>query len=241
QKLLHESGTLFVRYFSQRYTRPTEFWYTECNRYENQDLSHKLKNQIRRAYKNCHVHRTDPQWLAANAYDCYRAAFERYQGGNSPQNEKDFQSNLLRDVGGPFDFWAVFVGEELAGYSKCIVMPQHASISVFRLHPAHLQSYPAYALMDTMLTSYVRENGSTMSNGFRSIAHGTQMQSFVLKFGYHNVYCDLKVVYRPALELIVNGLYAANSIVQRTPDIRLLSAIKGLLRQEEIRRSFDFA
>jgi hypothetical protein len=46
-----------------------------------------------------------------------------------------------------------------------------------------------------------------------ALAHGPQMQSFVLKFGYHNVYCDLRVVYTPSLELLVNGLYAAKGIV----------------------------
>src|SRR5438270_13975486 len=35
RKLLHESGMLFVRYFSRTYTSPTDFWYTECNKYDD--------------------------------------------------------------------------------------------------------------------------------------------------------------------------------------------------------------
>jgi hypothetical protein len=237
RKLLKQSGKLFLRHFTRRFSEPTDFWYTACNQYEPQSLSRKVRNQIRRAYKSCVVRRTDPVWLAENAYDCYTAAFARYHN-QIPQPKQAFETNLLRDIGGPFEFWAVFVEERLAGYSKCVVGPDYAVTTVFLLDPSYFNFYPAYALIDTILRTYVAEGGKTLSNGFKSVSHDTNMHGFLLKFGYRNVFCDLRIVYRPALDVCVKCIFPMKAIIDRIPDTHLTFGVKALLKQEEIRRSF---
>jgi hypothetical protein len=235
--LLRKSGTFFLRYFTRTFEEPTDFWYTACNSYEIANLSRHTRYEIRRAHKGCVVRLTDPVWLAANGYECYAAAFARYRNQRA-ESTKHFQENLLGDVGGPFEFWAVFIQEKLAGYAKCVVGNDYAVTVVCKLHPDYLSFYPAYALVDSMLRVYVTDGHKTVSNGFRSIAHDTNMQEFLLKFGFRRVYCDLRVVYRPALGSCVKCLYPLKSVVDRIPDIHLTSRVKALLSQEKIRRSF---
>jgi hypothetical protein len=172
RSVLRKSGAFFLRYFSRTVEEPTGFWYTACDRYDFDDLSHKTRNQIRRAYKGCVVRRTDQDWLATHGYDCYATAFARYRNAR-PDSRETFEKELLDSVGGPFDSWAVFVGSKLAGYSKCAFGEGYATIFVLKLHPDYLSFYPAYSLIDTILKTYVTDERKVVDNGFRSITHDT--------------------------------------------------------------------
>jgi hypothetical protein len=142
-------------------------------------------------------------------------------------------------AGGPVDFWGVFVGDNLAGFSKCVVGEDYAASVVIKMDPRFLPLSPASGLQDAMLTCYVGQQNKIMLNGFRSMVHDTNMHDFLLKFGYRRIYCDLKVVYRPAVRLFVNLLYQFRSIVRRTPESGWTGKIKVLSAQEEIQRSFE--
>lgn len=233
-RLLKESRALFVRYFTRTFDVPTEFWYTLCDGYAFEALSRKARNQIRRAYKNCQVKRLDAAWLAANGYECYSAAFSRYERAR-PQPREGFRENLLGDEGGPFEFWGVFAAEKLIAYAKCTVGDDYVAMVVAKFHPGHLHLYPAYALFDTILKIYAQEQGKAVTNGFRSVAHDTNMQEFLEKFGFHKVYCDLRVVYRPLAGLAVKALYPLQPLVDR---LCSLPALAALLTQERIQRTF---
>ena len=141
----------------------------------------------------------------------------------------------MDSVGGPFDFWAVFCEGKLATYSKCVVGDDYAAASVLKSHPSYLRLYPVYALMDTMLKTYVVDEHKRVTFGFRSIAHDTNIQEFLEKFGFQKVYCDLKVVYRPSARAFVTVLMPFKSVLDRLP---LRQSFKSVLTQEEIRRSF---
>jgi hypothetical protein len=235
--LLRESGTHLLRYFSRTFEEPTQFWYVVCDRYDFEDLPTKLKTKIRRAYKDCVVRALDASWLAANGYECYTAAFSRYKNGVADSREM-FEEKCLSCVDGPFRFWGVFVGNVLASYAKAIVGEDYVTLSVFKIHPGFPSSRPAYALMDAVLREYVIAAKKTVNNGFRSLNHDTNMQDFVLQFGFRKVHCDLQVVYRRPLEILIGLLYPLKPLIDRAPASRVLTSVKALLRQEEIRRSF---
>lgn len=105
-----------------------------------------------------------------------------------------------------------------------------------KFHPGHLHSYPAYALFDTILKLYVQDHAKPVTNGFRSVAHDTNMQEFLEKFGFHKVYCDLRVVYRPIVGLVVKALYSLRPLVGR---VLFVPALGTLLAQERIQRTFS--
>ncbi len=239
RKLLEQSGAPFLRYFSRTVKHPTAFWYTACREYIFNNLPQKVRCHIRRGYKDCRVERVDPVWLADNGYACYKAAFSRYRNGE-PESKEEFEDMSRGAAGGPFEFWGAFVGNHLAGFTKCAVGQDYSACLVMKLDPEYIHLSTASALHDTMLRTYVEEQRKIVYAGFRSVVHETNTHDFLKKFGYSRVYCDLQVVYRPAVEACVNLLYSCRSLLDRVPANSLKTNLQGLLNQEEIRRSTEF-
>src|SRR5205823_793384 len=235
KEVLERSGTLFLRHFTRTFKEPTDFWYVVCDEYKFDKLSSKTRYHVRQGYKSCMVRRVDPAWLAVNGFECYVAALGRYKNAY-PVSQKDFEKSLMDSLGGPFDFWAVFCKGKLATYSKCIVGNDYVASVVLKSHPDYLRFYPVYALMDTMLKTYVVDQHKPVTYGFRSILHDTNIQELLEKFGFHKMYCDLQVVYRPSVRAFVKFLMPFKSVVGRFPNTNLTSRVKSLLSQEEIRR-----
>jgi hypothetical protein len=181
----------------------------------------------------------EPQWLADNGYACYTSAFSRYRNAE-PDSKEEFQRVCRGAIGGPFEFWAVFVGDQLAGYEKFVVGPDYAASLVLKLDPNYIHESIGPALKDTTLSTYVTQQGKTMHNGFRSVIHETNTHDFLLTLGFSRAYCDLKIVYRPAVKACVDLLYGSRPLLNRLPESSLKSKVLGLLSQEEIRRSIEF-
>jgi hypothetical protein len=237
-KLLHDSGAALLRYFSRTFEEPTDFWYTCCESYGFEQLSAKTRNQVRRGRKHCEVRRVEAEWVAVNGYECYSSAFARYKGQERPESREFFERRVRDDTGGPFDYWIVSAEGKLAGFAKCIVSGDHVAISVLKFNPLYMRLYAPRALLDGMLQVYVAEEHKMVTNGFRSIGHDTNVQEFLERFGFRKVYCDLKVTYRTEVEVGVRCLYPLRRLVDRMPDVGPAVAVKGLLKQENIRRSF---
>jgi hypothetical protein len=235
--ILQRSGALFLRYFSSTFEKPTNFWFVRCESYEFDALPGKLKTKIRRAYKDCTVRKVSAAWLATHGHQCYVAAYNRYRHGR-PDALQTFQSECLSCMSGPFEFWAAFVEDRLVAYTKCILEGNHVTMAAFKFDDAYRAARPSYALVDSILREYVSEQHKYVNNGFRSIDHDTQMQEFLLQFGFGRQYCDLKLVYRPAVRLLVNLLYPAKRLIGSAPGDSLIRNVRTLLLQEEIRRSF---
>jgi hypothetical protein len=236
RELLHRSGAPFMRYFTRTVNYPTAFWYTACNKYCLKDLSLNVKANIRRGHRNSRVERVDPAWLADNGYPCYTAAFERYRNAR-PESKDKFDEMCRGAIGGPFEFWAAFVDNELAGFAKCVVGDDYVACLVFKLDPNFMRLNIASALQDAILTTYVSEQGKTIHAGFRSVLHDTNLHEFLVRYGYTHIYCNLKVAYRPAVRTAVNLLYPFRPVVNRIPSSSLKGDLRALLIQEEIRRS----
>ena len=236
RELLHLSGAPFMRYFTRTVNSPTAFWYTACSRYCPKDLDLKVRANIRRGYRNCRVERVDPAWLADNGYPCYTAAFLRYRNAQ-PESKDKFDEMCRGAVGGPFEFWAAFVGDKLAGFAKCVVGHDYAACLVLKLDSNFIRLDIASALKDSILSTYVSEQGKTVHAGFRSVIHDTNTHDFLVRHGYRHVYCDLKVAYRSAVRTAVNLLYPFRPFVDRIPASSWKGNLRALLFQEEIRRS----
>ena len=238
QQLLKQSGALLLRYFTRTVKHPTSFWYSSCSEYDLKNLSQKVRGRIRRGYKSCRVEQVDPVWLANNGYACYTSAFSRYRN-SEPESKSEFEETCKGAVGGPFEFWAVFVGDRLVGYEKFAVGPDYAASLVLKLDPNYMHESIGPALKDTTLRKYVTEEHKTMHNGFRSVIHETNTHDFLLTLGYNRVYCDLKIVYRPTVKACVDLLCNRRPLLNRLPESSIKSKILGLLLQEEIHRSIE--
>jgi hypothetical protein len=236
RELLRESRAYLLRWFTRTSDAPTEFWYVVCDDYNFEKLPGKMRTKIRRAYRDCIVRQIQPGWLAESGYDCYLAAFSRYKAA-TPASKNMFQKECLRCIDGPFEFWGAFIGETLVGFAKCILGRDYVTMVVFKIHPKYMSSRPAYALQDMVLQTYVTRAGKPVNNGFRSLAHDTNMQDFVLQFGFKRIYTDLRILYRPPLQSLIAVLYPFNFVISRFPAFRPIEYLKTLLKQEQIRRS----
>jgi hypothetical protein len=237
-ELLDRSRALFLRYFTRTVKYPTAFWYTTCREYNFKNLPQKVRTHIRRAYKSCRVERVEPAWLADNGYPCYLAAFSRYRNAR-PESRARFDEMCTAAPCGPLEFWGVFVEDRLVGFAKCAVGPDYVATLVLKLDPDFMQLSTGNALQDTILKTYVSEQQKPVYAGFRSVVHNTNTHDYLLKLGYTRVYCDLKVVYRPAVRTCVNLLYRGHMLLDRIPESCMKGYIRGLLTQEEIRRSIE--
>jgi hypothetical protein len=128
----------------------------------------------------------------------------------------------------------------MIGYAQNIIDENIVLYSTVKLHPEYLSLYSSYALFFVMNQYYLNEkNFLYVSDGARSISHETNVQKFLIqKFNFRKAYCRLNIVYREDVNLLIKILFPFRKIFQKYNNFLTKKAIV-LLKQEEIRRSFD--
>jgi hypothetical protein len=235
-RTLRHSGAWLARFTSAPLMKPGPWWYVVCDAYEPERLSANARSQVRRGLRRCEVRRVDADWIAEHGYDCYVAAFARY-GGMQPRERTRFAADIRATIGGPQEYWGVFIGARLAGYCQCIVEHQHACTNVFKYDPALLKDYPSYALVSRLMSHYVVERSLTLNNSTRAVAHETDVQDFLLRLGFRRHYAELGLVYRPWLGAAVHALYPARRLIDKRTAPAPLASLRALLFQESLRRA----
>ena len=236
RQLLAKSGAYFARWSSEPSIQQTSWWWIVCDSYNLAQLSSKMRNQIKRGYKECIVRRVSASWLADFGYECYKSAFHRYNYATYA-SETDFRSRTLSraEYETVFEYWGVFIEDQLVGYAECTVEGEDGvATTVIKYNPDFLRKYTSYAMMDTLLKYYVAERGLPMSNGARSVSHDTNVQDFLLKFAFRRQYCRLNVQYRRSIGLAVSLLYPFRKFL---PGWGGMHNVKALLFQEELKRA----
>ena len=242
QQLLKRSRVPLVRWSDKFTDKKTEWWWvTTSSAVDIMKLNRGTRNEIRRGNKRCVVKQLKAEWLAENGYQCYYSAYRRYRNAK-PANEEVFRKQLKEKIDkNCFEFWGVFADNKLAGYCECVLLGKTVSTSVIKYHPDYLRKYySAYALTFAVLDNYLnRKKFNLVSNGERSIAHDTNIQSFLEQFGFKKQYCQLNVIYSPLFGLLVKIVYPLRrliDIIYKLIPINFLHKIAIILRQEKIRR-----
>jgi len=238
--LLKDSGAWFVRYDSAPCEEPTEWWYIVCDRFNPKELSSNTRSKINRGNRRCSVKRIGIKWLANHGYECYFAAHSRYIY-ETPVSQPEFLNNISEMADGPFENWGVFVEDHLVGYCECIVEGNHVTTNVFKYNPAFLKHYSSYALINAILNYYVVDRTMIINNGTRSIAHDTNMQDFLLKFGFRKQFCRLNIIYQPWLGFVVQSLFPLRKLISLLPKYKCVHNIQSLFFQEELRRKCNIS
>lgn len=233
--LLRQSGAAFIRCTSRPSETPTAWWYIVCDTYDKSQHSANTRYKIRRAHKNFVVKPLDALWLAHHGYPCYIAASGRYSF-HQPVSEEQFHRHISSMQEGPFEPWGVFSQDELAGYGILIREDDDIATAILKFNPLHLKGYCAYAFFDEILSHYVADRGLRVNNGNRAIAHDTNIQDFLLKFGFTRWYGHLKVAYQPWLAYLVWLVYPFRAVFHRMPLFLCQQKMSPVLRQEEFRR-----
>jgi len=177
----------------------------------------------------------DAEWFAEHGYNVYLAAHDRYTNATPLPKEK-FRRNALGGLGGPFEYWGVFVGKDLAAYCQCTVEENNVDTTATRFHPEYLKLHTSHALISSLIDHYVTRNHKMLSNGERSVSHETNFQDFLLKFGFKKIFCRLNVIYQPWLQTTIQIAFPLRRIVNQFPDRAHFHKVRALLLQEHIRR-----
>jgi len=238
-RLFRESGALLIRYAGSPYdcSQETESWYfvvcEECP--PRATLSKKVRYELRRGFDRCRVERVTAQWLAEHAYECYLSACPRHRIAR-PDTKDVFARNLHARSTGPFERWAVFAGDRLAGFCNNLVDDRLVSHSSAMYDPSWLKERSAYVMVRSLMEEYVGRRGLVLTNGMRAVLHDTNYDHFLVKLGFRLQHCRLELIYRPWVRLAVNLAYPFRRMLSLLPDERLGGRARGLLAMEEIRR-----
>jgi len=236
QDLLDASDALMLRYSSDPCEQETEWWYVVCDRYHPQTFKSKTRQNISKGGRECDVVRVAPEWLADRGYSCYLGGHGRHQGA-VPMTEDEFQKTVSACIGGPIEFWAVIVQQQLACFLKCTYEGNFVNTTWGKYDPAFFKHKPVDALINRLGEHYVRDQGRILVNGNRSAFHDTRMQGFLLEHGFRRQFCRLNLIYRNWLGVAIRGIYPARRILRRLSKTGTLGAMSALLWQEQIRRS----
>ena len=109
KKKVSENNVFFARWatnFDQ--DEETEFWYViQDTPLEMKDYSSKIRNQIRRSLKKCHVKKVKKEEIIKSGYNSYYSAFQKYRTYLLPLSEDEFIDSIL-SLKGEWEFWGIY-------------------------------------------------------------------------------------------------------------------------------------
>ncbi len=241
RELLKKSQAYLLRWTSDWDGNESEFWYILKDDFNGMnELSGNTRNQIRKGQKYCIVKKVTHQEIADKGYESYKCAFDSYNTHLKPMSKKVFYDNTMKSNN--YDFFAVYKkeGGKMIAYSSNTINGDVCSYTTIKIHPAYLKLYPGYALFYEMNKYYLDDKGFRyIHDGARSISHDTNIHTFLLqKFKFRKAYCQLNIAYRKDIAIIVKVLYPFKTIISKL-NFSMSNRIGVLLKQEEIRRSFE--
>ena len=240
KELLKISKALFLRYTNEWDRDDGEFWYVIKDKEESlNSYKSRERNQIKKGLKNCIVKRVDKSLIATKeGYEVYFNAFNNYDTFHQATTIEEFKQDILTSID---EFWAVYNHENrLIAYANNFIEEGMCHYNSMKFYPKFLNLYPSYALIYTMDEYYLNQKKYLYVNdGARSIAHGTNIQEFLIKkFHFKRQHCKLNIAYRWEIKILVSLLYPFRDIIKYFK-FTLFDKIVIVLKQEEIRRSFE--
>ena len=230
--LLKKGGWLVRNTYDFDCGEETGFWHVVKDSFGGmEELSSKMRNQVRRSMTNYEFRRMTREELLAQGYEVHRSAATGYKVKTDVPTEEKFRSELLN--GPENEYWGAFdkADGHLAAFAKNIVYEQMCDYSVMKARPEELSRYPYYGLIYTMNEYYLKECGlKYVNDGARSITEHSNIQPFLMqKFHFRKAYCRIDIVYKPWMAVAVKMLYPFR---KRVP----MAAVRSLLNQEEMTR-----
>ncbi len=165
----------------------------------------KRRKKMRRALKECEVHKVEPQEIAKNGYETFCEALLHYKNSsiNIPSYE-NFYNRVLSDA--PFSdirhHWASYIDGKMVAFAQTLIY-DHVEVdyTLSKLHPQYRKYNVGYAMRYHMNDYYLAKNNfQYVNSGFRSISHDTAIQDFLVReFDYNRDPSGLHVFYRRPL------------------------------------------
>ncbi len=235
-RVLKATGALFLRCSTGRLQHEGQWWHIVCRDYSLDRLSSKSRGRVRRAAKSLEVRRVRAAWIAEFGHRSH-VEFAAHKNMRA-QSAAEFAEYFVGLDSHPiFECWACMKGDEILGHAVCLREDDGVFIEIFQVTPAGRHTFAGYLMLHTLLQHYVQETKLPFSNGTRSILHPTEMQDFLLKFGFNREYANLLLVYRPAIGMLVRALYPFRRILEAFSGLSVVRKVWAVLRLDEIVRS----
>jgi hypothetical protein len=232
--LLKNGGYLVRNDYDFDTKAETSFWYVIKDSFGGmEELSTKVRNQIRRAQKTLDIRLIDKTQMLAQAYKVHCGALANYKVKAEIPSEEQFLEGI-NNQGENVDFWGCFDKQtgEMAAFSINHIYENQCSYSTFKSLPKYLKGYyPFYGLLYEMNRYYLQElKLKYVCDGARSITEHSNIQPFLIeKFNFRKAYCQLHIEYVWWMKMAVLILYPFRRIIS-------LKKIKYILNMEAMRR-----
>lgn len=212
--LLRSLGGLWVQWTDGfgLHAAASEWYALVCRRYRPVDEveSHSARKQIRRGMRRCEVRRVDAREIAQNGYETYCEAIRGYGSRAVLPTAAEFERRVMGDE--PFGdirhHWATYRDGKLIAFNQNLIYDDvEVDYTLGKFHPAHLDSYPAYAMFSAMNEYYLGQNGFRYVNaGTRTISHDTDIQEFLERlFNFEKAPLGLHVHYRAPVGALLHA------------------------------------
>lgn len=225
----------------------TQWWYCiKDNPLDVDALSSKKRYEINKGKKNFEVKKIDPAHYWEEMYDVTIKAFANRPDkiGITPDKMK-FKEHVERWQY-PIVVIAAFSREDgrMSGFSFLIENDTFVDFSMLRVTPNYEKLAVNAAIVGGICDYYKDRlsagDGFYISDGARNILHQTAFQDYLEKyFSFKKAYCHLHIKYRKDIELIVKILMPLRKILYKLEKNSLARKIAGILKMEEISRSFN--
>ena len=220
----------------------TEWWYEiKDTPFDITNLKSKRRYEIKKGQKNFRVSKINAQKYIDELYDVTVAAYSGWPEKYCPIINKNdfFESVALWTNDTVFAGFDITTGK-MAGYARLVDYETYVEFSVLRTKPDAERLAINAAIVAGILDHYNnRFNGHFYINdGSRAIRHETAFQDYLEKyFEFRKAYCRLNIKYKFGIGLFVKCVYPFRKYI--SDKTRFGSNLSGILKMEEIKRSFD--
>lgn len=232
--LLKKGGLLVRNEYDFDLPHESAFWFIIKDTFGGmEELSTKVRNQIRRAQNTLDIKQINKEKLLAEGYVVHCSAILNYKVKSHLISETDF-INRINDHDANFQYWGCLKKDtgELVAFAINHIYEEQCNYETFKAKPEYLQrNYPFYGLIYEMNCYYLEKlKLKYVCDGARSITDHSNIQPFLEeKFKFRKAYCKLSVTYQWWLKPIIDILFIFRKIIRN-------SSVKAILKQEEIAR-----
>lgn len=211
--ILSERGGYAVRnVYDFDCASPTEFWFVVKDSFGGmEELSSKMRNQVRRSFKECDFRMIGLAEMMQSGYEVYVSACEGYRKKAKALSKSDYKAGLDREAW-KYEFWGAFekASGKMIAYAQNMIVGDICNYSTLKADPSYQKRcYPYYGLLYEMNRYYLEEKQCLyVSDGAKSMTNHSNIQPFLIeKFKFRKAYCHMNMYYRQWFGLLIKMVY----------------------------------
>lgn len=227
-ELLSKGGLVVRNVYDFDCKEETSFWYVIKDSFGGmEELSSKMRNQVKKCFKTMRVERISSEYLMANGYDVYVEASDSYRVKAVAPTKEEFENRIRSSVEN--EYWGVIdiKTNKLVAFCMNAVTDESCEYRTMKAIPKYQKLYAYYGLIYEMNRYYLEERKvKYVNDGARSITNHSNIQPFLIdKFKFRKAYCHLSIKYKWWLKLMVKSLYPFHKSIS-------IRQVKALLDME---------